>query len=769
MPDDISESALHYHRNPTPGKLEISATKPLANQRDLALAYSPGVAAACNAIVDDPGEASTVTARGNLVAVVTNGTAVLGLGPIGPLAAKPVMEGKAVLFKKFAGIDVFDIEVDEKDPDLLVDTIARLQPTFGAINLEDIKAPECFEVERKLQERINIPVFHDDQHGTAIIVGAATLNGLRLLKKDIKTVQLVASGAGAAGIACLELLVDLGLPRENVTLVDRKGVIYTGRDNPMDSMKARFAKETELRTIEEAMNSADIFLGLSGPGVITREMVATMAPRPLILALANPVPEILPEEVIKVRDDAIMATGRSDYPNQVNNVLCFPYIFRGALDVGATCVNREMKIAAVQAIADLAMAETSEVVASAYSGQSLTFGPEYIIPKPFDPRLIIEVSSAVAKAAMKSGVATRNIEDFTAYREKLSQFVFKSGLLMKPIFECAKQEPRRIVYAEGEEERVLRAIQEVVTEGIARPILIGRPNVITRRIQRMGLSIRQGEHFDVVNLLTNPEFKEYWGLYQQIMERKGVSPDYARRIVRTRPTVMAALMVRRSEADAMICGTTGHYNRHLNRIVDVLGRAPNANTIAAMNVLLLKQGAFFICDTHVNPDPGAEEITEMAMLASEAVSNFGLVPKVALLSHSNFGSGQTESARKMALARRMIKEQAPDLEVDGEMHADTALSEQIRTAIFPNSELKGAANLLIMPNMDAANIAYNLLKILGDAVVIGPILLGAAASAHVLTTSTTVRRIVNMSAWAAVNAQSRPCCSGTVDLGKKAV
>ena len=769
MPDDLSESALHYHRNPKPGKLEITATKPLANQRDLALAYSPGVAAACNAIVDDPAEASTVTARGNLVAVVTNGTAVLGLGPIGPLAAKPVMEGKAVLFKKFAGIDVFDIEVNELDADLLVDTIARLEPTFGAINLEDIKAPECFEVERKLQERVNIPVFHDDQHGTAIIVGAATLNGLRLLEKNIERVKLVASGAGAAGIACLELLVELGLPRQNVTLVDRKGVIYSGRDNPMDSMKARFAKATELRTIEEAMNGADIFLGLSGPGVITREMVASMAPRPLILALANPVPEILPEEVKKVRDDAIMATGRSDYPNQVNNVLCFPYIFRGALDVGATCVNREMKIAAVHAIANLAMAETSDVVANAYSGQSLTFGPKYIIPKPFDPRLMIEVSSSVARAAMETGVATRPIEDFVTYRQRLRQFVFKSGLLMKPIFECAKQDPRRIVYAEGEEERVLRAVQEVVTEGLARPILIGRPNVITRRIQRLGLHIRQGEHFDVVNLLTNPEFKEYWGLYQQIMERKGVSPDYARRIVRTRPTVMAALMVRRGEADAMICGTTGHYNRHLNRIVDVLGRAPNARTIAAMNVLLLKQGAFFICDTHVNPEPTAEQITEMTLLASDAVRNFGLSPKVALLSHSNFGSGETASAQKMARAREMIKAEVPDLEVDGEMHADTALSERIREAIFPNSELKGAANLLIMPNMDAANIAYNLLKILGDAVVIGPILLGAAASAHVLTTSTTVRRIVNMSAWAAVNAQSRPCCSEVIDLNQRAV
>lgn len=764
MPNDLTESALHYHRYPKPGKLEISATKPLANQRDLALAYSPGVAAACNAIASDPAQVSEMTARANLVAVVTNGTAVLGLGSIGPLAAKPVMEGKAVLFKKFANIDVFDIEINEKDPDLFVDTVARLEPTFGAINLEDIKAPECFEIERKLQERVNIPVFHDDQHGTAIIVGAATLNGLRLLNKEITNVRLVASGAGAAGIACLELLVELGLPRENITIVDRKGVVYKGREKPMDPTKARFAQETSLRTIDEAMRGADVFLGLSGPGVINKEMVASMADNPLILALANPVPEILPEEVKKVRDDAIMATGRSDYPNQVNNVLCFPYIFRGALDVGATCVNGAMKIAAVHAIADLATAETSDVVASAYGDQSLTFGPEYIIPKPFDPRLIVEVSSAVANAAMESGVATRPLEDFTAYREKLKQFVIRSGLLMKPIFEAAKKDPKRIVYAEGEEERVLRAVQDIVTEGLARPILIGRPNVITRRIQRLGLRIRQGEHFDVVNLLTNPEFKEYWSLYHKLMERQGVSPDYARKIVRTRSTVMAALMIHHGEADAMICGVTGRYHRHLNHIINVLGRHPRARVVAAMNVLLLKQGAFFICDTHVNPDPSTEEITEMTLLASEAVNRFGITPKVALLSHSNFGSSRTVSAVKMAEARTMIKRRVPDLEVDGEMHADTALSERIRDAIFPNSELKGAANLLIMPNMDAANIAYNLLKILGDAVVIGPILLGAAAPAHVLTTSTTVRRIVNMSALAVVDAQTQTIDMDAPDL-----
>ncbi len=767
MSNNLTDSALYYHRHPKPGKLEISATKPLANQHDLALAYSPGVAAACNAIVEDPAQVSEMTARGNLVAVVTNGTAVLGLGPIGPLAAKPVMEGKAVLFKKFANIDVFDIEINETDPDLFVDTVARLEPTFGAINLEDIKAPECFEIERKLKERVNIPVFHDDQHGTAIIVGAATLNAMRLLEKDLARVRLVASGAGAAGIACLELLVALGLPRENITICDRKGVVYKGRDNPMDEMKARFAQKTSLRTVAEAMAGADIFLGLSGPGVIDRDMVASMAPRPLILALANPVPEILPEEVKKVRQDAIMATGRSDYPNQVNNVLCFPYIFRGALDVGATSVNEAMKIAAVHAIADLATAETSEVVASAYGDQTITFGPEYIIPKPFDPRLIVEVSSAVARAAMESGVATRPVEDFAAYRERLQQFVIRSGLLMKPIFDAAKQAPQRIVYAEGEEERVLRAVQVIVTEGLARPILIGRPNVIARRIQRLGLRIRQGEHFDVVNLLTNPEFKEYWALYHQLMERQGVSPDYARKIVRTRSTVMAALMIRRGEAEAMICGVTGRYNRHLNHIMNVLGRHPRARVVAAMNLLQLKQGAFFICDTHVNPDPSTEEITEMTLLAAEAVSRFGIAPKVALLSHSNFGSNRTPSSLKMAEARVMVKRRAPDLEVEGEMHADTALSEHIRDAIFPNSQLKGAANLLIMPSMDAANIAYNLLKILGDAVVIGPILLGAAAPAHVLTTSTTVRRIVNMSALAVVDAQQQQAEQNVTDLKQR--
>ncbi|KAA3627846.1 MAG: NADP-dependent malic enzyme [Proteobacteria bacterium] len=767
MANDLTESALHYHRYPKPGKLEISPTKPLANQRDLALAYSPGVAAACNAIVDDPAQVSEMTARGNLVAVVTNGTAVLGLGPIGPLAAKPVMEGKAVLFKKFAHIDVFDIEVNETDSDLFVDTIARLEPTFGAINLEDIKAPECFEIERKLQARVNIPVFHDDQHGTAIIVGAATLNGLRLLEKEISRVRLVALGAGAAGIACLELLVDLGLPRENITICDRKGVVYKGRDTSTDPTKVRFAQETRMRTIAEAMSGADIFLGLSGPGVITKEMVATMAKRPLILALANPVPEILPEEVRKVRQDAIMATGRSDYPNQVNNVLCFPYIFRGALDVGATCVNGAMKIAAVHAIADLATVEASDVVASAYGDHALTFGPHYIIPKPFDPRLIVEVSSAVAKAAMESGVATRPLPDFVAYREKLQQYVVRSGLLMKPIFEAAKLAPKRIVYAEGEEERVLRAVQDIVTEGLARPILIGRPNVITRRIQKLGLRIRQGEHFDVVNLLTNPEFTEYWELYHQLMERQGVSPDYARKIVRTRSTVMGALMIRHGEADAMICGVTGRYHRHLNHIINVLGRHPHARVVAAMNVLLIKQGALFICDTHVNPDPTTEEITEMTLLASEAVRRFGIVPKVALLSHSNFGSSKTASALKMAEARVIIKRRAPDLEVEGEMHADTALSERIRSAIFPNSELSGAANLLIMPNMDSANIAYNLLKILGDAVVIGPLLLGAAAPAHVLTTSTTVRRIVNMSALAVVDAQTQTAELEATDMNRR--
>ncbi len=754
MPNDLTESALHYHRSPTPGKLEITPTKPLANQHDLALAYSPGVAAACKAIVEDPAEVHTVTARGNLVAVITNGSAVLGLGPIGPLAAKPVMEGKAVLFKKFAGIDVYDIEVNENDPDLFVDTVARLEPTFGAINLEDIKAPECFYIERKLQERVRIPVFHDDQHGTAIIVGAAVLNGLRLLEKKPGKVRVVAAGAGAAGLACLEQLVELGVKRENVTLVDRKGVIYVGRDQDLDAGKARFARETEGCTIAEAMKGADIFLGLSGPGVVSGEMVATMAARPLILALANPTPEILPEEVLAVRDDAIIATGRSDYSNQVNNVLCFPFIFRGALDSGATCVNREMKLAAVHAIADLAMAETSDIVALAYSGQSLTFGPDYIIPKPFDPRLIVQVSTAVAEAAMSSGVATRPIEDLEAYREHLRGFVFKSGLVMKPIFECAKRDPKRLVFAEGEEERVLRAVQDVVSEGLARPILIGRPGVIMRRIQRLGLRIRPKVDFDIVNLLEKRGYRRYWAQYHQLMERRGVTPEYARKIVRTRPTVIGALMMRLGEADAMICGSTGRYHRHLNHLVNVLGLAPSARVVAAMNVLIMKQGTFFICDTHATIDPSAEEITEMTLLAADAVQHrFGIVPKIALLSHSNFGSSENASARKMAEALQLIRRRAPHLEVEGEMHADAALSEGIRSAHFPNSALSGCANLLIMPNGDAANIAYNLLKILGESVVIGPILLGLSAPGHLVTTSTTVRRIVNMSALAVVDAQ----------------
>ncbi|ROR32821.1 NADP-dependent malic enzyme [Inmirania thermothiophila] len=753
MPEDLREAALHYHRSPTAGKIEVTPTKPLSNQRDLALAYSPGVAAACEAIVADPAEAGRVTSRANLVAVVTNGTAVLGLGAIGPLAAKPVMEGKGVLFKKFAGIDVFDIEIDERDPERFVEIVASLEPTFGGINLEDIKAPECFEIERRLRERMRIPVFHDDQHGTAIIVAAAVLNALRVVEKRIEEVRLVASGAGAAGLACLDLLVSLGLRREHVIVCDRHGVIHRGREADMDPRKAEYAADTEARTLGEAIVGADIFLGLSAPGVLTQEMVARMAERPIILALANPVPEILPEEAKAVRPDAIIATGRSDYPNQVNNVLCFPFIFRGALDVGATTINEAMKIACVKAIANLALAEPSDIVVAAYGGQSLRFGPDYLIPKPFDPRLIVEIAPAVARAAMETGVATRPIEDFRAYRERLQQFVFKSGLVMKPIFECAKQDPKRIAFAEGEEPRVLQAVSQIVAEGLARPILIGRPSVIRSRIEQLGLRLVEGEHYELVNILDHPEYKSYWQQYHRIMERRGVSPDYARKIVRTRQTVIAALMVLRGAADALICGTTGRFHRHLKHVIDVLGRRPGVRQVATMNVLVLKQGTFFIADTYVNADPDAEEIAEITMLAAEEVQRFGIHPKVALLSHSNFGTSEAPSAQKMREALKILMRRAPHLEVEGEMHADAALSEAIRARIFPNSRLHGTANLLIMPTVDAANIAYNLLKVLGDGVAIGPILLGCAHPAHVLTPSATVRRIVNAAALAVVDAQ----------------
>jgi malate dehydrogenase (oxaloacetate-decarboxylating)(NADP+) len=754
MADDLRDSALEYHRLPKPGKLAIQPTKPLANQRDLALAYSPGVAAACDAIVADPAQAAQLTTRANLVGVITNGTAVLGLGPIGPLAAKPVMEGKAVLFKTFADIDVFDIEINERDPDKLVDIIAALEPTFGAINLEDIKAPECFEIERRLRERLRIPVFHDDQHGTAIIVAAAIVNGLKVVGKRIDQVKLVTSGAGAAALACLDLLVDLGLKLENVTVTDIVGVVYEGRTEQMDPRKARYARKTAARNLAEVIDGADVFLGLSAPGVLKREMVQKMAPRPLILALANPTPEIMPEEVEAVRDDAVIATGRSDYPNQVNNVLCFPFIFRGALDVGATCINEAMKIACVNALADLAQVEMSDIVAAAYGGESLRFGPDYIIPRPFDPRLLVELAPAVAKAAMDSGVATRPIADLAAYRQTLSQFVFRSGLVMKPIFEGARRDPRRVVYAEGEEERVLRAAQTVVNEGLAKPILIGRRRVISSRIERYGLRLRPGIDFELVDPQGDRRFKEYWTLYHGIMERKGVSPEYAQTMVRTRNTVIAALMVKRGEADAMICGTVGRFIVHLENVLDIVGLKPGASDAAALSVLILPRGTFFLCDTHVTPDPTAEQLAAMTLLAAEEVRRFGVPPKVALLSHSNFGSRNNGSAKKMRDALALVRERAPDLEIEGEMHGDSAVLEDIRLRQFPNSRLRGQANVLVMPNLDAANISFNLLKSTSGGLSIGPILLGVAQPAHIVTPAVSVRGIVNMTAVAVVGAQA---------------
>jgi malate dehydrogenase (oxaloacetate-decarboxylating)(NADP+) len=756
MDQEFRKSALEYHRLPKPGKISVAATKQLVNQRDLALAYSPGVAAACEEIVADPNEVRSLTARGNLIGVITNGTAVLGLGPIGPLAAKPVMEGKGVLFKKFAGIDVFDIEINENDPDKLVDIIASLEPTFGGINLEDIKAPECFYIEKKLRERLKIPVFHDDQHGTAIIVGAAILNGLKVVKKDISKVKLVASGAGAAALACLDMLVSIGVRMENIIVTDIKGVVYTGRKEEMDPNKARYAKDTKARTLAEVMPGADIFLGLSAGGVLTQAMIKTMGDKPLILALANPVPEIMPDLAKEARPDAVIATGRSDYPNQVNNVLCFPFIFRGALDVGATTINEEMKLACVRALADLAQAEQSDVVAQAYGDNNLKFGSEYLIPKPFDPRLIVKVAPAVAKAAMDSGVATRPITDFHAYEQQLAQYVYHSGLIMKPVFAAAKAAPKRLVYTEGEEERVLRAVQVVVDEGLAKPILIGRPEVVSMRIEKAGLRIQAGKDFELVNPDNDPRYRDYWTLYYEIMQRKGVSQEYAKREVRRRTTLIGALMVRFGHSDAMLCGTFGQHNLHLKYIRNVLELRQGVHTPAAMNVLLLPKRTLFICDTYVNDNPTAQEIAEMTVLAAEEVQRFGIAPKVALLSHSNFGNSDTASAQKMRDALAILQKLAPNLEVEGEMHGDAAISEEIRNQIFPNSRLKGEANLLIMPTLDAANIAFNLLKAAaGDGVTIGPILLGAAKPVHILTQTATVRRIVNMTALAVVDANAQ--------------
>jgi malate dehydrogenase (oxaloacetate-decarboxylating)(NADP+) len=756
LDEELRKSALEYHRLPRPGKVAILATKQLTNQRDLALAYSPGVAAPCEEIKRDPAQAVHLTSRANLIAVITNGTAVLGLGAIGPLAAKPVMEGKAVLFKKFAGIDCFDIEIDERDPDKLVDIIASLEPTFGGINLEDIKAPECFIVERKLRARMKIPVFHDDQHGTAIIVGAAFLNGLKVIGKKIKDVKLVVSGAGAAALACLELLVKMGLPRANITVTDIKGVVYKGRKEEMDPDKERFAIDTKARTLDDVVGGADVFLGLSAGGVLKPAMLKKMAERPLILALANPEPEIRPELAKQARPDCIVATGRGDYPNQVNNVLCFPFIFRGALDVGATTINTEMELAAVQAIAELAQAEASDIVAMAYGGQDLKFGPEYLIPRPFDPRLIAKVAPAVAQAAMESGVATRPLADLEAYRASLTQFVYHSGLIMKPLFSAAKAAPRRVVYAEGEDERVLRATQIVVDEGLAKPMLIGRPQVIESRIEKLGLRMRPGREFVLVNPESDPRYRDYWTTYHRMTERKGVSPEYARVEMRRRNTLIGSMLIVKGEADAMLCGTFGTHALHLTYIDQVIGKRPGAKHYAAMNALILPDRTVFICDTYVTADPDADHIAEMTILAAEEIRRFGVAPKVALLSASNFGSvEELASARKMKQALALITERAPELEVEGEMHGDAALSHEIRHKVFPNSRLKGEANLLVMPTLDAANISFNLLKIASsENVTIGPILLGAARPVHILTPSATVRRIVNMTALAVADANA---------------
>ena len=761
---ELRRAALEYHEFPTPGKVAIAATKQLVNQRDLALAYSPGVAAACEEIVADPDNAFRYTSRGNLVAVITNGTAVLGLGDIGPLAAKPVMEGKGVLFKKFAGIDVFDIEVNEKNLDKLVDIIAALEPTFGGVNLEDIKAPDCFYVERQLRQRMKIPVFHDDQHGTAIVVGAAFLNGLKVTGKDIKKVKLVVSGAGAAALACLGLLVKLGLPRENIWVTDLAGVVYKGRTELMDPDKAEFAQETSQRTLAEVIEGADAFLGLSAGGVLKPEMVARMAAQPLIFALANPTPEIMPDEVKTVRDDAIMATGRTDYPNQVNNVLCFPYIFRGALDCGATTITVDMEIAAVHAIAELAQAEQSEVVAAAYAGATLSFGPEYLIPKPFDPRLMMKIAPAVAKAAAASGVARRPIQDYDAYREKLQAFVYASGTTMKPIFNIAKRaQNKRVAYAEGEEERVLRAAQVVVDEGLARPTLIGRPAVIAQRVETFGLRLKEGRDYEVVNVEHDDRYRDFWQTYHAMTDRKGITVQMAKIEMRRRLTLIGAMLLHKGYVDGMLCGTWGTTQQHLYYINQVIGRRKGGSlatpqdvpVYACMNGLMLPGRQVFLVDTHVNDDPTPEELCEITAMAAEEMRRFGVQPKAALLSHSNFGTSDHPSAVKMRRTLSLLREQAPWLEVDGEMHGDLALDSTARKALMPRTTLSGEANLLVLPNIDAANIAYNLLKTAaGGGIAIGPVLLGAAKPVHILTPSATVRRIVNLTALTVADANA---------------
>ena len=752
--DLLKQAALEYHRREPAGKIKVVPTKSVVTQRELSLAYSPGVAFACEEIVRDPNTAAELTARGNLVAVITNGTAVLGLGNIGPLAAKPVMEGKGMLFQKFAGIDVFDIEINESDPDKLIDIIASLEPSFGGINLEDIKAPECFIVERKLRERMKIPVFHDDQHGTAIIVGAAFHNALAVIGKRADEVKIVHTGAGAAGIACMDMLVQLGVPIDNIWVADRDGVVHDGRDD-LDENRRRYARRTDARTLDDIIDGADIFVGLSAPGVLTQAMVTRMSERPIIFALANPTPEILPELVREVRPEAIVATGRSDYPNQVNNALCFPYLFRGALDVGATVINEAMKIACVKAIADLARREMSDVAVRAYGGQTRTFGPDYLIPQPFDPRLLIELSSAVAIAAMESGVATRPLENVEAYRERLNTFVFRTGMVMKPVFDRARADLKRVVYSEGEEETVLRAVQHIADERLAWPILIGRPAVIDVRIERMRLRIRAGEHFEVCNIESDPRFREYWTLYHSLLERRGVTPDGAKAIVRSRSTVIAALMVYRGEADALLTGVIGRYHKKLRYIQDILPLDADVHSPSAMTGVINNKGVFFFLDTHVKLDPTAEQIAEATLQATMRLRLFGVEPKIALLSHSNFGSHEDLSAAKMRHALEIVRKRDPGLEIEGEMHADTAFNEDIRERLFPNSRLKGRANLFVCPNLDSANIGYNITRVMTDGVALGPILMGVSKPAHILTPAATVRRVVNMTAIAAVEAQIR--------------
>jgi malate dehydrogenase (oxaloacetate-decarboxylating)(NADP+) len=753
--EDLRRAALAYHRLPKPGKLEIQAIKPLANQHDLALAYTPGVAAACEAIAADPAQAAALTIRSNLVAVVTNGTAVLGLGNIGPLASKPVMEGKAVLFKKFAGIDVFDIEIAADTVQRIVDTVAALEPTFGGINLEDIKAPECFEVEEQLKARMKIPVFHDDQHGTAIIVGAAVRNALLLNGKKLEDVKIVTAGAGAAALACLNLLVSLGAQRRNIWVCDIDGLVYEGRNTLMDKWKAVYAQKTDKRTLADVIGGADVFLGLSGPNVLSPEMVQRMADKPLVMALANPVPEIMPDEVRKVRPDAMICTGRSDFPNQVNNVLCFPFIFRGALDVGATAINEEMKRAAVDALAQLARDPPSDVVARYDGAETQGFGPGSLIPSPFDPRLILRVAPAVARAAMYSGVATRPISDFDAYAEQLDRFAFRSGLVMKPVFAKAKAQPVRVIYAEGEDERVLRATQVVLEEKLARPILVGRPSVVAARIERFGLSMKAGTDFDLVNPEDDPRYRSYVQSYIDLAGRHGITPHAARTLVRTNATVIAALAVARGEADAMLCGVDGRYMSHLRRIREIVGVAPGLADYSALALVITSKGAYFLADTQIRANPTAEELAEMAALAAVHVQRFGIKPKVAFLSHSDFGSYDSESARKMRRATELLAQDHPEIEADGEMHGDSALSESSRHLVLPHSRLEGTANILIMPNLDAANISYQMIKMLADALPVGPILIGPSRPAHILTPSVTARGILNMTAVAAVEAQER--------------